>query len=60
MQEFWLFIGTLVVGSIWLAVAPFVFGGIEYGADHAGGWLFGMTPEEVDRIRKMKDERINQ
>lgn len=48
-----MFIGTLVVGGIWLAIAPFVIGGVEYGADHAGGWLYGMTPEEVNAVRKL-------
>lgn len=55
MTELWLFLGTLAVGAVWLVVGPYVIGATEYGVDHAGGWLNGMTPEEVNDAREWRD-----
>lgn len=55
MTEFWMFIATLAVGAVWLAIGTYVIGMTEYGIDHAGGWLNGMTPEEVNEVRKWRD-----
>jgi hypothetical protein len=51
MTEFWMFVGTLAVGLLWVVFFPPL---IEIGSrsfDHASGRLYGMTPEEVDRVR---------
>jgi hypothetical protein len=51
MTEFWMFIGTIAFSLLGAIFFPPL---IEIGwrsFDHAAGRLYGMTPEEVDKVR---------
>lgn len=51
MTGLWMFLGTVAIGAVWLAVASTVFRAIGYLADHAAGWMVGMSPKEIDKMR---------
>jgi hypothetical protein len=52
MTEFWIFIGTLAVGLLWLVFLPPLIKIGSRSFDHAAGRLYGMTAEEVDKVRE--------
>lgn len=50
MTEFWMFIGTLAVGGVWLAFAPFILPAADRASLRAGLWMNGIDRPEADKI----------
>jgi hypothetical protein len=57
MSELWLFIGTIVVGLMWLLVGPFLLHKAERPALRAGLWMNGISGREADEILDWRERK---
>ena len=56
-MEFWMFLGTLAVGGVWLAFAPFLLPAADRSSLRAGLWMNGIEGPEADRIIEWNEQR---